>query len=106
MAHNLEIINGEAQMAYRASAGKPWHGLGTPVGDDMTPFEMMEVAGLNWEVEKVDTFYRYKGDNQVSKLWFVPPMVKFLLRLVQAGILFKTLKLSTSSPISSKPVTW
>ena len=63
MAHELEIVNGVAQMAYRESQGKPWHGLGTPVGDDMTPFEMMEAAGLNWEVEKVDTFYRYKGDN-------------------------------------------
>ena len=63
MADELEIVNGVAQMAYRESQGKPWHGLGTPVGDDMTPFEMMEAAGLNWEVEKVDTFYRYKGDN-------------------------------------------
>ena len=63
MAHELEIINGEAQMAYRASQGKPWHGLGVPVSDDMTPIEMMKVAGLDWDVEKVDTFFRYKGDN-------------------------------------------
>lgn len=63
MAHELEIINGQAQMAYRESQGKPWHGLGVPVSDDMTPQQMMEVAGLDWEVEKVDTFYRYKGDN-------------------------------------------
>jgi hypothetical protein len=62
MAHNLEIVNGEAQMAYRASAGKPWHGLGVPVSDDMTPQQMMEVAGLDWEVEKVNTVYRHKGD--------------------------------------------
>lgn len=63
MAHELEMVNGEAQMAYRESAGKPWHGLGVPVSDDLSPQEMMEVAGLNWDVEKVDTFYRYKGDN-------------------------------------------
>lgn len=63
MAHELEIVNGVAQMAYRSSQGKPWHGLGTPVGDDMTPFEMMKAAGLDWSVEKVDTFIRYKGDN-------------------------------------------
>jgi phage/plasmid-like protein (TIGR03299 family) len=66
MAHNLEMVNGEAQMAYRASAGKPWHGLGVPVSDDMTPQQMMEAAGLDWEVEKVDTFYRYKGDNHAT----------------------------------------
>ena len=63
MAHELEMINGEAQMAYRASNGLPWHGLGTPVSDDMSPQEMMEAANLNWGVEKVDTFFRFKGDN-------------------------------------------
>jgi len=66
MAHELEMINGEAQIAYRASQGKPWHGLGVPVSDDMTPQQMMEAAGLDWEVEKVDTFYRYKGDNHAT----------------------------------------
>lgn len=63
MAHMVEMIDGVAQMAYRSSKGKPWHGLGTPVGDDMTPVEMMKAAGLDWEVQKVDTFIRYKGDN-------------------------------------------
>jgi phage/plasmid-like protein (TIGR03299 family) len=63
MAHELEIVNGEAQMAYRESQGKPWHHLGTAVGDDMTPQQMMEAAGLNWEVEKIDSFIRFKGDN-------------------------------------------
>lgn len=61
MAHELEIINGQAQMAYRESAGLPWHGLGTPVSDDMTPQEMMVAAGLNWSVEKVPTFIDYNG---------------------------------------------
>lgn len=56
MAHELEIINGEAQMAYRVSQGLPWHGLGVPVGDDMTPQEMMQAAGLDWEVKKVPSF--------------------------------------------------
>ena len=66
MAHELEIVNGQAQMAYRESKGRPWHGLGTPVHDFMTPQMMMEAAGLDWEVEKVDTFYRYKGDNHAT----------------------------------------
>jgi len=61
MAHELEIINGQAQMAYRESAGLPWHGLGTPVSDDMTPQEMMVTAGLDWSVEKVPTFIEYNG---------------------------------------------
>lgn len=61
MAHQLEIVNGQAQMAYRSSAGKPWHGLGVPVEDDMSPQEMMKVAGLDWTVSKVDTFFEYTG---------------------------------------------
>lgn len=61
MAHMVEMIDGVAQMAYRSSKGKPWHGLGTPVGDDMTPTEMMKAAGLDWSVEKVNTFINYNG---------------------------------------------
>jgi len=66
MAHELEMIDGQAQMAYRASKGLPWHGLGTPVGDDMTPQEMMEAAGLDWEVKKVESFVRWNGDNVLT----------------------------------------
>ena len=65
MAHELEFVNGVAQMAYRESKGKPWHGLGTPIGDNLTPQEIMVAAGLDWEVEKVNTFINYKG-NQVE----------------------------------------
>ena len=42
MAHELEIVNGEAQMAYVGQL--PWHGLGTAVEDDLTPSEFQEVA--------------------------------------------------------------
>ena len=61
MAHELEFVNGVAQMAYRLSKGKPWHGLGTPVGDNMTPAEMMKAAGLDWGVSKVDSFIEFNG---------------------------------------------
>lgn len=61
MSHNIEMINNVAQMAYRKSAGLPWHGLGTAVSDDMTPLEMMQAAGLDWEVEKVPTFIDVNG---------------------------------------------
>ena len=62
MAHELEIINGKAQMAYRKTAGVPWHSLGVPVGDDMTPVEMMKAAGVDWTVSKVDTFIEFNGE--------------------------------------------
>jgi len=61
MSHELEMVNGEAQMAYRASNGVPWHGLGTPVSDDMTPKEMMQAAGLDWKVKKVDQYVKLDG---------------------------------------------
>jgi phage/plasmid-like protein (TIGR03299 family) len=62
MAHMLEMINGQAQMAYRASKGAPWHRLGVPVSDDMTPEQMMKAAGLDWTVRKVDTFIEFNGE--------------------------------------------
>ena len=35
MAHELEIVNGQAQMAYVGDL--PWHGLGTKVEAYITP---------------------------------------------------------------------
>ena len=50
MAHELEIVNGEAQMAYVGDV--PWHGLGTKVPADLTPDQFMTTAGLDWQVNK------------------------------------------------------
>ena len=50
MAHELEIVNGQAQMAYVGEL--PWHGLGTKVPADLTPEQFMVTAGLDWEVTK------------------------------------------------------
>lgn len=63
MAHELELnADGTANMAYRISKGEPWHGLGTPVGDDLTPLEMMQAAGLDWTVSKANTFALVNGE--------------------------------------------
>jgi phage/plasmid-like protein (TIGR03299 family) len=65
MSHELEInADGSANMAYRASKGEPWHGLGTPIADDLTPEQMMIAAGLNWTVSKADTFAQF-GDTMI-----------------------------------------
>ena len=42
MAHMVET------MAYAGEV--PWHGLGVKVSNDLTPQQMMDKAGLNWEV--------------------------------------------------------
>jgi len=52
MAHELEIVDGKAQMAYVGAL--PWHGLGTKVEGDITPDQFQKVAGLDWTVEKQD----------------------------------------------------
>jgi phage/plasmid-like protein (TIGR03299 family) len=50
MSHEVEIINGQAQMAYAGDV--PWHGLGTKVASDLAPSQIMQQAGLDWEVRK------------------------------------------------------
>jgi|TARA_R110000744_G_scaffold64020_4_gene131677 phage/plasmid-like protein (TIGR03299 family) len=62
MSHEVEIINGQAQMAYAGDV--PWHGLGTEVSRDMSPNQIMVKAGLDWSVEKVPT-YAIMGDEQI-----------------------------------------
>lgn len=51
MAHEVET------MAFAHKV--PWHGLGVPVSDDLTPYQMMVAAGLNWDVEKRPLFYSH-----------------------------------------------
>ena len=46
MAHMIET------MAYAGEV--PWHGLGVPVSNDLTPAQMMQKAGLDWKVREVE----------------------------------------------------
>jgi len=57
MAHLVET------MAYAGEV--PWHGLGVSVSNDLTPNQMMEKAGLDWTVQKVDSFVRV-GDKEIA----------------------------------------
>lgn len=59
MAHNIEMVDGKAQMAYVGET--PWHGLGTAVPPDLTPEQMLDAAGLNWEVEKIKAYAKVGG---------------------------------------------
>lgn len=51
MAHELEFVDGKAQMAFAGHL--PWHGLGTQVDPNLTPKEMQQAAGVDWEVHKI-----------------------------------------------------
>jgi len=59
MAHEVEMINGVAQMAYAGAV--PWHGLGVKVPEDLTPDQMLEAAGLDWSVSKIPAFAEIAG---------------------------------------------
>ena len=56
MAHLVET------MAYSGSV--PWHGLGVPVSNDLTPAQMMKKAGLDWTVEQIDSYVTV-GDKKI-----------------------------------------
>lgn len=59
--HELEFVDGRAQMAYVGDT--PWHGLGTKVPSDLTPEQMLTVAGLDWTVEKIPAFANINNVN-------------------------------------------
>jgi len=59
MSHELEMIDNKASMAYAGEV--PWHGLGVRVPADLTPDQIMDAAGLNWEVNKVPLFLEQNG---------------------------------------------
>lgn len=64
MAHELEIVDGVAQMAYAGDV--PWHGLGKRVPADLTSDQMLEAAGLDWEVKKIKAYaFDEDNDNEV-----------------------------------------
>jgi phage/plasmid-like protein (TIGR03299 family) len=60
MSHELELVNGEAQMFYRGDA--PWHNLGRFIDPEkhLTSEEAIVAAGLDWEVK---TQPLYLGDS-------------------------------------------
>ena len=64
MSHEVEMVNGVAQMAYAGE--KPWHGLGVEVSNDLTPNQIMRKAGLDWSVEKVPLYFTNRGGKAIS----------------------------------------
>lgn len=82
MAHELEMINGVAQMAYAGE--KPWHGLGVKVSNDLTPAQMMEAAGLDWRVRELKTFVNFHKDGKKTT---IPTGQKALVRETDGKVL-------------------
>lgn len=61
MAHQISFNNGKAEMAY--SGETPWHGLGVKVDGLKTAAEMIEAAGLSWQVRTVPVYVAGTGAN-------------------------------------------
>lgn len=70
MSHEVET------MAYAGAV--PWHGLGVAVSNDLTPRQMMQKAGLDWTVEKHDSFVMF--DDGFGGLKHVPTGQQALVR--------------------------
>jgi phage/plasmid-like protein (TIGR03299 family) len=54
MPSGITINRGRAEMAYYGKT--PWHGLGTSVDHAMTGDEVIEAAGLGWQVEMLPVY--------------------------------------------------
>lgn len=63
MSHEINIVNGIAEMGYVGQ--KPWHGL----GQELTPGSPIEVwaeeAGLDWRADEHELFY-FDANNQLA----------------------------------------
>lgn len=59
MAHEIEVVDGVAQMVYVGDV--PWHGLGTKIPADLSPEQVLKKAGLDWTVQKVPAFANING---------------------------------------------
>lgn len=80
--HEIEMVDGKAAMAYAGEV--PWHGLGVPVSDNLTPTEMMDAAGVNWKVRELKTYAEMKIDGKTTRL---PTGMKALVRETDGKVL-------------------
>jgi len=82
MAHNLASLFGQAAEEQTNGTGHmiawtgntPWHGLGTSVEGLMTTHEALNLAGLNWTVEKRPLTYNH------NDAWHVVPETYAVVR--------------------------
>lgn len=61
MAHNIDMSNGRANMAFLGSRSDIWHRLGQEMQDGMTIPQWAEAAGLSWTAVKVPAIAALAG---------------------------------------------
>lgn len=70
MAHELEIRAGKADMVWAGET--PWHGLGTKVDPDLTPWQMLKAANLDWKVFRAPLHASYRDKEDTLQVVDVP----------------------------------
>lgn len=60
MAHELDMSNGKAAIAYRGDV--PWHGYGDVIGENDSLETIRKKAGLDWEVKATQSQYQVDGE--------------------------------------------
>lgn len=62
MAHNIDMTNNRANMAFMGGRGDIWHGLGQEMKEGMSVEDWAKAAGLGWRAVKVPAFASLAGD--------------------------------------------
>ena len=58
MAHNLDMTNGRANIAFLGSRNDVWHRLGQEMAEGMSASDWADAAGLSWSAIKTAGFRR------------------------------------------------
>jgi len=61
MAHNIDMSNNRANIAFRGSRTDVWHRLGQEMAPGMTIDEWAKAAGLDWEAVKCPAYVELHG---------------------------------------------
>jgi|LakMenEpi03Aug12_release.lakeMendotaPanAssembly.Ray.scaffolds.fasta_scaffold01889_56 phage/plasmid-like protein (TIGR03299 family) len=69
MAHEIDMSNNRANMAFTGSRDKVWHGLGTELQQDASVDDWIVSAGLDWDVVPAEVQYTIPG---TSANLFIP----------------------------------
>lgn len=68
MAHNLEMKDGKASIAFLGNRNDIWHRMGQEMNDGMSIETWAKEAGLDWEAAKMPAYFFNAGDNDFNKV--------------------------------------
>ena len=91
MAHNLDMTNGRANIAFRGSRNDIWHKMGQEMEAGQSVEAWAAAAGLGWEAVKVPALIALNGPTfdhiEPAKRMLPAPDRSFIVRSDNAGLL-------------------